>query len=74
MTMRLTRALLIRDGLAATSGREVLRGDGLIVAPGFVDQHAHIQTTIHAHPLAENFTRQGITTILAPFSAATFVR
>ena len=54
-----------RDGLAATAGREVLRADGLIVAPGFVDQHAHIQTTIHEHPLAENFTRQGITTILA---------
>ena len=54
-----------RDGLVATAGREVLRADGLIVAPGFVDQHAHIQTSIHAHPLAENFTRQGITTILA---------
>jgi N-acyl-D-amino-acid deacylase len=54
-----------RGGLVATSGREVVRADGLIVAPGFVDQHAHIQTSIHAHPLAENFTRQGITTILA---------
>lgn len=39
--------------------------DGLVVAPGFIDNHAHVQTTIHRHPLAENFTRQGITTILA---------
>ncbi len=38
---------------------------GLIVAPGFIDNHAHIQTRIHEHPLAENFTRQGITTIIA---------
>ena len=38
---------------------------GLIVSPGFIDNHAHIQTTIHEHPLAENFTRQGITTIIA---------
>jgi N-acyl-D-aspartate/D-glutamate deacylase len=36
-----------------------------VVAPGFIDNHAHIQTTIHEHPLAENFTWQGITTIMA---------
>ena len=46
-----------RDGLVAASAREVVRADGLIVAPGFVNQHAHIQTSIHAHPLAENSTR-----------------
>ena len=38
---------------------------GLVVSPGFIDNHAHVQTTIHEHPLAENFTRQGITTIIA---------
>jgi N-acyl-D-aspartate/D-glutamate deacylase len=54
-----------RAGIPAAQGRERLRADGLIVAPGFIDHHAHIQTTIHEHPLAENFTRQGITTILA---------
>ena len=45
--------------------RESLNATGLVVAPGFIDHHAHIQTTIHEYPLAENFTRQGITTILA---------
>ncbi len=44
---------------------EVIDAEGLIVAPGFIDNHAHIQTSIHRYPLAENFTRQGITTILA---------
>lgn len=53
------------EGLPADAGALVLDADGLIVAPGFIDNHAHIQTTIHRHPLAENFVRQGITTILA---------
>jgi N-acyl-D-amino-acid deacylase len=52
-------------GIPASEARVVLDVEGLVVAPGFVDNHAHIQTTIHEHPLAENFLRQGITTILA---------
>jgi N-acyl-D-aspartate/D-glutamate deacylase len=38
---------------------------GKIISPGFIDSHAHIQTTIHAYPQPENFLRQGITTICA---------
>ena len=38
---------------------------GKIISPGFIDSHAHIQTTIHLHPQPENFLRQGITTICA---------
>lgn len=38
---------------------------GKIIAPGFIDLHAHIQTTIHEFPQPENFLRQGITTICA---------
>ncbi len=52
-------------GLAADSAALVLDAGGLIVAPGFIDNHAHVQTTLHLRPLAENFVRQGITTILA---------
>lgn len=54
-----------REGIPEGSGALELDADGLVVAPGFIDNHAHIQTTIHRHPLAENFIRQGITTILA---------
>ncbi len=54
-----------REGVAPERAAEVLAARGLVVAPGFIDNHAHIQTTIHEHPLAENFLRQGITTILA---------
>jgi N-acyl-D-amino-acid deacylase len=38
---------------------------GKIIAPGFIDSHAHIQTTIHQFPQPENFLRQGISTICA---------
>jgi N-acyl-D-aspartate/D-glutamate deacylase len=38
---------------------------GKIISPGFIDSHAHIQTTIHQYPQPENFLRQGITTICA---------
>ncbi|HUF47650.1 MAG TPA: D-aminoacylase [Vicinamibacterales bacterium] len=58
-------AAVERNGIPAGQARETLTASGLVVAPGFIDHHAHIQTTIHEHPLAENFTRQGITTILA---------
>ncbi|MEO1081058.1 MAG: D-aminoacylase [Pseudomonadota bacterium] len=54
-----------RTPLDPKDAAEVVDVSGLVVAPGFIDNHAHIQTTIHEHPLAENFTRQGITTIMA---------
>lgn len=57
------------DRIVAVAPDLPVRGDvvvvdvtGLTVAPGFIDPHAHI-TTIAEHPDAENFTRQGITTI-----------
>ncbi len=59
------RIAQVAPNIEAASARQVVEANGLIVAPGFIDHHAHIQTTIHQHPLAENFTRQGITTILA---------
>jgi N-acyl-D-aspartate/D-glutamate deacylase len=54
-----------RAGIAADQATTVLDAEGLVVAPGFIDNHAHIATTIHEYPLAENFIRQGITTIVA---------
>ena len=60
------RIVAISDAaIEADPGTAVIDVSGLIVAPGFIDNHAHVQTTIHEHPLAENFTRQGITTIIA---------
>jgi len=59
--VRVDRAGGIDPGRATT----VLDAEGLLVTPGFIDHHAHVQTTIHERPLAENFLRQGITTIVA---------
>jgi N-acyl-D-aspartate/D-glutamate deacylase len=58
-------ARIVRDGLPRGSGRVELDATGLTVAPGFVDHHAHISTTIHQRPLAEQFVFQGITTLVA---------
>jgi len=56
---------IARNGLNDNDAREVINIEGRILSPGFIDNHAHIQTKIHEHPLAENFIRQGITTIMA---------
>lgn len=56
---------IAREGLPAGSGAQTLDASGKVVAPGFIDNHAHISTNIHEYPLAENFLRQGITTIIA---------
>jgi N-acyl-D-aspartate/D-glutamate deacylase len=58
-------ARIAREGLDSSSARAVLDATGQVVSPGFIDNHAHIAHNIHEFPLAENFTRQGITTILA---------
>jgi N-acyl-D-aspartate/D-glutamate deacylase len=60
---RITR--MAREGLPRDSAGEVIDATGLVVSPGFIDNHAHIATNIHEYPLAENFVRQGITTIMA---------
>jgi len=52
-------------GIDENNAKSVIDARDMVVAPGFIDHHAHIQNTIHEHPLAENFVRQGITTILA---------
>ncbi|MDH5804240.1 MAG: amidohydrolase family protein, partial [Gemmatimonadota bacterium] len=59
------RIVLIDEQIDPSRAAEVIDAEGLIVSPGFIDNHAHIQTRIHEYPLAENFTRQGITTIMA---------
>ncbi|WP_419950484.1 N-acyl-D-amino-acid deacylase family protein [Candidatus Palauibacter sp.] len=53
-----------RDSGLSGQGAEEIDASGLIVSPGFVDHHNHVQNQVHRRPLAENFIRQGITTIL----------
>jgi N-acyl-D-amino-acid deacylase len=53
-----SRTPLPRDG-----ARRVLDATGRVVAPGFIDLHAHLETLLQM-PLAESALRQGVTTAL----------
>ncbi len=61
--------IAIRQGRIAAVGRivgtgaEELDATGCIVAPGFIDVHTHAEA-IARIPLAENFIRQGVTTLV----------
>lgn len=55
---------IAREGGLSGQGAEEIDASGLVVSPGFIDHHNHVQNQIHRRPLAENFIRQGITTIL----------
>jgi N-acyl-D-amino-acid deacylase len=64
IAIRGDRIVRIAAHIPASNARTVIDATGLIVAPGFIEPHAHI-SDIAAHPAAENFLRQGITTIVA---------
>jgi N-acyl-D-amino-acid deacylase len=56
--VRVSRRPLVR-GMA----RRVIDATGKVVAPGFIDMHAHLEPLLHL-PGAENLARQGVTTAL----------
>lgn len=59
------KIVTLEQNISSDLSKQVIDVSNRIISPGFIDNHAHIQTNIHEHPLAENFIRQGITTILA---------
>ena len=57
--------LIVRVGkVSASDARERLDAKGLTLAPGFIDVHTHADD-LASKPLAENFTRMGVTSIVA---------
>jgi dihydroorotase/N-acyl-D-amino-acid deacylase len=54
-------ARIERGGLPASSAARVIDARGLIVAPGFIDVHAHLEPLLQM-PDAESHVRQGVTT------------
>jgi N-acyl-D-amino-acid deacylase len=61
----------IREGRIARIGmlegaqaERTIDAAGLVVAPGFIDVHTHADADLHRFPLAENFIRNGVTTIV----------
>lgn len=64
-------SVAIKDGRIVRVGRfeavgakQVIDAQNNIVAPGFIDVHAHTEN-IYEHPDAENFIRMGVTTLVS---------
>src|SRR4051794_34610915 len=57
------RIARIGDLHDATAGKTI-DATNLIVAPGFIDVHTHADTDLYKLPEAENFIRDGVTTIV----------
>jgi N-acyl-D-amino-acid deacylase len=50
--------------VTAAPGTPVLWLDGLVIAPGFVDVHTHVDSDVVREPACANFLRMGVTTII----------
>src|SRR5262245_52532269 len=53
----------IAPSITDTAGRVIDVG-GQIIAPGFIDIHSHAREGIFDAPAAENYIRQGVTTVI----------
>src|SRR5574339_105500 len=61
----------VKDGKIAYVGKihkpaatKVIDAKGLIIAPGFIDVHGHIETGIFENPTADNYIYDGVTTVI----------
>ena len=61
----------IRDGrivaigrLDATGAKRVIDAKGLVVAPGFIDVHTHVEGEIERIPTADNLLFDGVTSVI----------
>ncbi|GAB2604307.1 N-acyl-D-amino-acid deacylase family protein [Spirosoma areae] len=56
---------IVRVGTIPTAdARQTIDATGLIVAPGFMDVHAHVEGSLEAQPGAPNFIHDGVTTVI----------
>jgi len=52
-------------GFVDGNSEKTIDADGMIISPGFIDLHSHVDQDILAYPNAENCIMQGITTAVA---------
>jgi N-acyl-D-amino-acid deacylase len=50
--------------LTAATANRIIHADGLVVSPGFIDVHAHVEGSIFEKPTADNFIYDGVTTLV----------
>jgi N-acyl-D-amino-acid deacylase len=53
----------IQKNITGTTAKNI-DAKGLIVAPGFIDVHAHVETNIFENPTADNYIYDGVTTVI----------
>ncbi|MBS1575401.1 MAG: D-aminoacylase [Bacteroidetes bacterium] len=63
--------IAVKNGKIAAIGRlstataiEMIDARGLIIAPGFIDVHAHIENSVFENPTADNYIYDGVTTVI----------
>ncbi len=65
--------------LVPKDGERVIRGENLVLAPGFIDVHNHSTSGLSTDPLAQTQVSQGITTVVlgpdgdSPWPIATYL-
>src|SRR5688572_4930016 len=63
--LAITGDTIVRIAPAITGpARRVVNVKGLVVAPGFIDIHTHARRGIFEVPTADNYVRQGVTTLV----------
>lgn len=58
---------IVKVGYGANLGERAARvidAEGMVIAPGFIDVHTHVEGNIGENPTAENFLRMGVTSIV----------
>jgi len=64
--------LVTAIGEVGDKGREEIQADGLVVTPGFIDLHTHLDAQIGWDPLMTSVTWHGVTTVLLGNCGVTF--
>lgn len=57
--------IISKENIDASKAIKLIDASGLIVSPGFIDMHTNVTVDIQNYPSAENFIRQGATTLMA---------
>ncbi len=57
------KIVLIKKHITNTASK-IIDANGLIVAPGFIDVHGHIESGIFERPTADNYIYDGVTTVI----------
>ena len=57
------KIVLIKKNISGAAAK-IINAEGLIVAPGFIDVHAHIEGGVFERPTADNYIYDGVTTVI----------